>query len=124
MHPTKTILVIDDDPDMAKLIEFKLAREGFIVRLIADGEQGMLEFESGAIPDLVILDVMMPYHNGFELLASMRSRAAWRDVPVLMLSSMAREQDVVRGLEGGACDYLIKPFRPVELVARVRKALG
>ena len=120
----KTILVIEDDPPIAKLIEFKLVREGFAVRIAVDGEQAMREFDSGAIPALVIMDVMLPYHNGFELLASLRGRAAWRTVPVLMLTGMGREEDVVRGLDGGASDYLVKPFRPAELMARVRRALG
>lgn len=120
----KTILLIDDDPDIVKLIQFRLVREGFTLRHAADGEQGLREIESDVLPDLVILDVMMPYHNGFELLARLRGRAAWRTVPVLMLTSLGREADVVRGLEGGANDYLLKPFRPAELVARVRRALA
>lgn len=122
--PAKTILMVEDDPAMARLIEFRLAREGYLIRHAADGAQALHHFEHGPIPDLVMLDVMMPYHNGFDLLANLRGRDAWRNVPVLMLTSMGREEDVVRGLDGGACDYLVKPFRPAELVARVRKALG
>ena len=120
----KSILMVEDDPFMARVIQFRLSREGYVIRHAADGQQGLKEFDAGPVTDLVILDVMMPYHNGFELLANLRSRPAWSAVPVLMLTSMGREEDVVRGLDGGASDYMIKPFRPAELVARVRKILG
>ena len=120
----KSILMVEDDPFMARVIQFRLSREGYAIRHAADGQQGLKEFDTGPVTDLVILDVMMPYHNGFELLANLRSRPEWSAVPVLMLTSMGREEDVVRGLDGGASDYMIKPFRPAELVARVRKILG
>jgi len=119
----RTILVVEDDPPLAKLIQFCLAREGFEVRQAADGEQAMQEFELAPLPDLVIMDVMLPYRNGYELLANLRQRPAWNQVPVIMLTSRGREEDVVQGLDLGASDYLIKPFRPPELMARIRKLL-
>lgn len=122
--PAKSILMVEDDPVVARLIQFRLEREGYLVRHAADGAQALAEFDKGPVSDLVMLDIMMPYHSGFELLANLRERENWRDVPVLMLSSMGGEEDVVRGLDGGASDYLVKPFRPAELVARVRKALS
>lgn len=117
------ILVVEDDPDIAKLIIFRLKREGFEVRLASDGEQAQREFSVSAPPALVLLDVMLPYRNGFELLADMRGRKGWESLPVLMLTSRGKEQDVVKGLRTGANDYLTKPFRPAELIARIRKLL-
>lgn len=124
-HPPsqRTILVVEDDLDLAKLIQFCLAREGFEVRHAADGEQALQEFDLAPRPDLVIMDVMMPYRNGYELLANLRQRPAWNQVPVIMLTGRGREEDVVQGLDLGASDYLVKPFRPSELVARIRTLL-
>jgi DNA-binding response OmpR family regulator len=122
--PTRrTVLVVEDDPHLAKLIQFCLDREDFEVRLAADGEQALQEFDLPQRPDLVIMDVMLPYRNGYELLADLRQRPAWNPVPVIMLTSRSREEDVVQGLDSGASDYLIKPFRPSELMARIRKLL-
>lgn len=122
--PTQpTILVVEDDSDLANLIRFCLVREGFEVRQAADGEQAQQEFALPQRPDLVVMDVMMPYRNGYELLADLRQRPAWNQVPVIMLTGRGREEDVVQGLNLGASDYLTKPFRPSELVARIRKLL-
>ena len=120
----RVILMIEDDPAIAGLVRFRLEREGFSVRHASDGEQALEAFDDPAVPDLVLMDVMLPYRNGYELLADLRAHPAIAAVPVLMLTSRGREQDVVRGLEGGANDYLLKPFRPAELLARVRKLLG
>ena len=119
----QTILVVEDDPRLADLIKFCLVREGFEVRYAADGEQALQEFDVARVPDLVVMDVMMPYRNGYELLADLRQRHAWDHVPVIMLTGRSREEDVVQGLDLGANDYLIKPFRPSELLARIRKLL-
>jgi DNA-binding response OmpR family regulator len=119
----KTILVVEDDYHIAKLIEFCLAREGFEIRRASDGEQALKVFDRAQADALVIMDVMMPYRSGYELLADLRNRPAWKQVPVILLTSRGREEDVVKGLNLGASDYLIKPFRPAELVARVMKLL-
>jgi len=119
-----SILLIEDDPDLAGLIQFRLGREGYEVRHKADGEQGLAEIASGRRPDLVVTDVMMPYHSGFEIVAAIRAKADWAGVPIIILTSMANEKDVLRGLRIGASEYLTKPFRPAELVARIQKMLG
>jgi len=119
----RVILLVEDDPGIAGLVRFRLEREGYEVRHAADGNQATQEFDNPALPDLVLLDVMLPYKNGYELLAELRARPAFSKVPVLMLTSRGREQDVVQGLAGGANDYVLKPFRPAELLARVRKLL-
>lgn len=119
----KVILMVEDDPAIAGLVRFRLEREGFEVRHAIDGEQALKEFDNPEVPDLVLMDVMLPYRNGYELLGDLRARPALASVPVLMLTSRGREQDVVKGLSGGANDYVLKPFRPSELLARVRKLL-
>jgi len=119
-----SILLIEDDPDIAGLICFRLSREGYDVRHMKDGELAMAEIASGVRPDLVVTDVMMPFHCGFEIVAAIRAKADWAGVPIIMLTSMANEKDVLRGLRNGASEYLTKPFRPAELVARIHKLLG
>ena len=120
----RVVLLVEDDPGIAGLVRFRLEREGYEVRHAADGEQAMQEFDNPDRPDLVLMDVMLPYRNGYELLAELRARPGWAGIPVLMLTSRGREQDVVQGLGGGANDYVVKPFRPAELLARVHKLLG
>ena len=119
----RVILMVEDDPAIAGLVRFRLEREGFVVRHASDGEQALKEFDNPEVPDLVLMDVMLPYRNGYELLGDLRARPAFASVPVLMLTSRGREQDVVKGLGGGANDYVLKPFRPAELLARVHKLL-
>lgn len=117
------ILIIEDDDDLARILEHRLRREGFVTLRAKDGQEGLNLLTQGPLPKLVTLDVMMPYINGFDVLRAIRARAETRMLPVLLLTSMAREQDVLRGLRGGATEYLTKPFKPGELVARVRRLL-
>ncbi len=118
----RVILVVEDDPDLRKFVEFLLTREGYEVRLAADGEQA-LALMGEPPPDLVILDVMLPFRSGYEVLAEYRKSETWSRPAVIMLTSRNREQDVARALAAGASDYLTKPFRPVELIARVNRML-
>lgn len=118
-----TILIVEDDIDIANLVKFRLTREGFEVRHAKDGDQALREFDDPALPDLVLMDVMMPYHNGYELLAELRKRKDWEKLPVIMLTSRSKEQDVVEGFGLGANDYLTKPFHFAELIARIHKLL-
>lgn len=118
-----TILIVEDDIDIANLVRFRLTREGFEVRHAKDGDQALREFDDPALPDLVLMDVMMPYHNGYELLAELRKRKDWEKLPVIMLTSRSKEQDVVEGFGLGANDYLTKPFHFAELIARIHKLL-
>lgn len=117
------ILIIEDDDDMARILEHRLGRAGFATQRVRDGKQGLARLETLPLPRLVTLDVMMPYMSGFDVLREIRARPALQALPVLMLTSMAREEDVVRGIGGGATEYLTKPFKPGELVARVRRLL-
>jgi DNA-binding response OmpR family regulator len=115
------ILIAEDDPIVAKLLNHTLSRRGFTVHYASDGQQAAELIRSMAPPRLVLLDVMLPHYNGFELIAQIRAIPAWRAVPIIVLTSMSQEGSVVRALEAGANDYIVKPFRPDELVARVRR---
>lgn len=117
-------IVVEDDADIGKLLGFILEREGFRVTLCSDGRAGAARLASPDIPSLVILDVMLPYKNGYELLAIVRKSPAWQKVPVLMLTSKSGEGDIVRALDAGANDYVTKPFQPAELRARVRRLMA
>ena len=121
MHPgsTKTVLVIEDDRNTANLIAVYLKREGFRTLTSADGEAG-LEQALGQRPDLVILDLMLPKLDGWEVCRRLRQRS---EVPVIMLTARAEEVDRVAGLTLGGDDYVVKPFSPWELMARVRAVL-
>jgi len=117
------LLIVEDDVHMAYLLGYLAARERFTVENIADGRRAAERIDAGPAVDLVLLDVMLPYTDGFELLARMRGNPVWKDVPVIILTSKTREHDAVRALSLGADDYLTKPFSPAELVARIRRRL-
>ena len=116
------ILIVEDEPDIRKLVNYNLAQERFKVLEAEDGEQG-LKIVQRDKPDLVILDLMLPGLSGMELCKILRERSETERLPVLMLTAKAGEADRVVGLEMGADDYLAKPFSPRELVARVRAIL-
>lgn len=113
------ILVVDDDRVLADVITFTLRREGFVVIQAYDGAAG-LERWADEQPDLIILDVNMPKISGFEVCRRIRAQA---DTPILMLTVRGEEDDIVGGLELGADDYIVKPFSPRQLVARVKAIL-
>jgi DNA-binding response OmpR family regulator len=116
------VLVIDDEQDLLELVRYNLAREGFAVREASDGVSG-LEMARREIPDVVILDLMMPGMSGLEVCKQLRGDEKTAGVAVIMLTAKAAETDRVIGLELGADDYVTKPFSPRELVARVRAVL-
>ena len=113
------ILVVDDDENVRRLVAAYLEREGYELLQAADGEAGLREFEQHA-PDLVILDLMLPGIDGYEVA---RRIAASRRVPILMLTARTDEVDILAGFETGADDYLLKPFSPKVMLARVRAIL-
>ncbi|TEU16790.1 MAG: response regulator transcription factor [Anaerolineales bacterium] len=114
-----TVLVIDDDRNLTRLIEYNLTEEGYVVHVAHDGQEGWRTFFD-LRPDLVILDIRMPQMDGWETCKRIREVS---EVPIIMLTARANEQDIVRGLDMGADDYLTKPFQVGELLARVRAAL-
>jgi DNA-binding response OmpR family regulator len=118
----KTILIIDDEPDLVKLLDYHLTRADYAVLSARDGESG-LALARKHVPDLVILDVMMPGVDGFEMCKRLRQEPATSRLPVLMLTAKADESDRVLGLELGADDYVTKPFSVREVTARVKALL-
>ena len=115
----KTILIVEDEPDIRKLVNYNLSQEHFQTLEAEDGEKA-LKIVQRDKPDLVILDLMLPGLSGLEFCKNLRDRAETANLPILMLTAKAGEADRVVGLEMGADDYLTKPFSPRELVARVK----
>lgn len=113
------ILVVDDDVELVGLLQFALVNAGYEVVTAFDGQQALAQF-AARVPDLVVLDVNLPHLDGFQVLAALRRDS---EVPVMMLTVRAAEEDEVRGLDLGADDYLRKPFSPRALLARVRALL-
>lgn len=118
-----SILIIEDDESIAELLRFMVEREGHTGAVLTDGSAARQHILTAAPPALVLLDAMLPYRDGLALLADMRGLDNWRGVPVIMLTAKSLERDIVRALEAGASDYVIKPFQPQELMARVRRLL-
>ena len=118
----ETILVVDDDPDIARFVEVNLRSAGYDVAVAADGEEA-LEKAGELRPDLVLLDVMMPRIDGFEVAQRLRKNPQTANTSIIMLTAKALSADKVTGLQSGADDYIIKPFDPIELLARVKGTL-
>ena len=119
MH-TPLILVIEDDPALARGLKDNFEAEGYRLHLARDGREGLAAALDRS-PDLVVLDIMLPKVNGFEICRAIRARRL--DMPIIMLTAKGQEEDIVRGLELGADDYVTKPFSIRELLARVRAFL-
>ena len=113
------ILVVDDDTALAEMIGIVLRAEGFDLAFCADGAEAIAAFRA-AEPDLVLLDLMLPGMNGIQVCAKIREESG---IPIIMLTAKSDTADVVKGLESGADDYVVKPFNPKELVARIRTRL-
>jgi diguanylate cyclase (GGDEF)-like protein len=119
---TETILVVDDDPDIARFVEVNLRSAGYEVAVAGDGEEA-LSRAGDLRPDLVLLDVMMPRIDGFEVAQRLRKNPQTANTSIIMLTAKALSADKVTGLQSGADDYIIKPFDPIELLARVKGTL-
>ena len=118
----ETILVVDDDPDIARFVEVNLKSAGYDVAVANDGEEA-LQRAGELRPDLVLLDVMMPRIDGFEVAQRLRKNPQTANTSIIMLTAKALSADKVTGLQSGADDYIIKPFDPIELLARVKGTL-
>lgn len=116
------ILVIDDEAGILELVRYNLAKEGYTVQVADTGEKG-LKAARAKLPDLIVLDLMLPGMDGFEVCKLLKNDAKTRSIPVLMLTAKSEETDLVTGLELGADDYLTKPFSPKVLLARIRTIL-
>ena len=114
----KRVLIADDDADVRELIGFKLRQSGWDVTTARDGQEA-LELCLASPPDVVVLDIMMPGLSGLDVCREIRQQPAIDDVPILLLTAKAREEDVERGFALGADDYVVKPFSPRELADRL-----
>jgi DNA-binding response OmpR family regulator len=117
-----TILLAEDEKQIGDMVAFKLTNSGHRVVRARDGEEALV-LAAAERPDLMLLDVMMPVLNGFEVLARLKADPALAAVPVIMLTAKGRERDVLTGLQAGAVDYVVKPFSLKELAARIDAAL-
>lgn len=118
----ETVLVVDDEKDILELVEYNLTRNGYKVYLAVSGEQA-LEQARRSVPDLIVLDLMLPGVDGLEVCRVLRADARTKQVPILMLTAKGEDADVVAGLELGADDYMTKPFSPRVLLARIKSVL-
>jgi CheY-like chemotaxis protein len=118
-----TILVADDEQDIRELVAYRLSRSGYHVLEACDGEEA-LRMAADKVPDMAVLDVMMPRLDGFELTQRLRETPATRQLPILLMSASVQDADISRGFAAGADDYLTKPFTPNELLDRVRAMLA
>lgn len=116
------ILIVEDDRDITEMVEYNLAEEGYETISAPDGRAGA-ELADKARPDLIILDIMLPVMDGFEVCRSLKSNRSTESIPIIILSAKSQETDKVLGLELGADDYVTKPFSPRELIARIRAIL-
>jgi two-component system phosphate regulon response regulator PhoB len=116
------VLVMEDEDALATLLSYNLEKEGYRVVVASDGEEGMLQIEE-RLPDLVLLDWMLPKLSGIEVCRRIRGKSETRNMPIIMLTARGEESDRIRGLDTGADDYLTKPFSMSELIARIRAVL-
>ncbi len=118
-----TILVVDDEPNIVLSLEFIMQNEGYDVRIAKDGEEALLAIKE-KVPDLVLLDIMMPAMSGYEVCQRIRANPEWKDIRIVMLTAKGREVDQEKGMAMGADDYITKPFATRDLIARVKMNLG
>lgn len=121
MTEKRKILIIEDSSVIVGMLRFMLDREGYETLVAEDGREAMKFLEGDLVPDAVVLDILLPYADGFELLTAIRRLPTWAEVPIIMLTAKSQESDVIRALDMGANDYIIKPLRPMELAARLRR---
>lgn len=119
----KRILIADDEPNIVLSLEFLMKREGFEVQVAADGEAA-LQAIAAQVPDLILLDIMLPKKDGFDVCQQIRANPQWQAIKVVMLTAKGRDTEVSKGIALGADAYMTKPFSTRDLVAQVRQLLG
>lgn len=120
---TAKLLVVEDERDIRDMLSFALEEAGFQVTEASTAERALSLLQEGLKPDLLLVDWMLPGASGVELARRVKQKAEWQDTPLILLTARGEEDDRVRGLEAGADDYVVKPFSPRELIARVRAVL-
>ncbi len=124
----KTVLVVDDDPDIRELITWKLSQAGYTTLAASDGEAGLNAAvagdNEGRVPDLILVDWMMPKMTGIEVCRALRENPVTSRVPIILLTAKAQEAEVERGFAAGVDDYIVKPFSPREMLGRIQAVLA
>lgn len=118
------VLMVEDEEDTASLLRFLLERVNYRVVHAKDGRSAQELVDTMPLPDIVLLDVMLPFVSGLQVLTYIRGKIEWDKVPVVMLTADGSEHDIKRALENGANDYMLKPFNPRELTTRLKRFLG
>lgn len=121
--PDNKILIVDDEPSIARSLSFVLDKEGYDVSIAEDGDQAMAMIR-GSKPNIIFLDVLMPKKNGYDVCRSIKSDPELMDIHVVMLTAKDQESERKKGVEHGADEYISKPFSPMKILARVRELLG
>lgn len=119
-----SILLVEDDEVTAYMLEYLLQREGYKVTNVPDGKQAFETINNNPPFSLALLDIMVPYISGFELISHIRSLPDWDKTAVIMISGKSQEKDIIKALDAGATDYIVKPFQPGEVLARIRKSVS
>ena len=119
---SRSVLVVDDEPNIVLSLEFIMKQAGFEVRVARDGNEAIEAFEA-SIPDLVLLDVMMPNRDGYDVCQTIRANPAWKGIHIIMLTAKGRDIEREKGMALGADDYITKPFSTREVIARVEQFL-
>ncbi|MFQ5618379.1 MAG: response regulator transcription factor [Rhodospirillales bacterium] len=120
---TKSVLVVEDEPNIVLSLEYVIKKAGYEVRVARDGEEALKAVEEAA-PDLILLDVMIPKRDGYDVCQTIRANPAWNDVNIIMLTARGREVEREKGLALGADAYITKPFSTRELTDRLKRVLG
>lgn len=118
-----SILLVEDDEVTAYMLEYLLQREGYEVTCVFDGKQAITAINKNPPFTLALLDIMLPYVSGIEIIAHIRSLGEWDQTAIIMLSGKSQEKDIIKALDSGADDYIVKPFQPGEVLARIRKTV-
>lgn len=121
-HTNPYVLIAEDEPPVVELLKYNLEKASFEVEIAYDGEEALFKLEQ-RVPDLLLLDRMLPKLSGMELCRKLRKSKSHKNLPIIMLTARSEESDRIQGLDSGADDYVTKPFSPVELVARIRAVL-
>lgn len=119
----QSVLIVDDEPNIVMSLEFLLKKQGYDVRVASDGDKAISAIEEN-VPDLVLLDLMMPKRDGFDVCQKIRSNPEWNSVRIVMLTAKGRDVEKEKGLALGADDYITKPFSTREVISRVAELLG
>ena len=121
---THRALVVEDNEHVAYMLEFLLRRAGYDVIAASNGRDAQAAIDNIPPVDVILLDLMLPYVSGYQLISEVRDNPEWQHVPIVVLSGKVLEEDIVRALDLGANDYVTKPFRPEELLARLRRIVA